>query len=115
MEFRKRAIDIVASDFSYLTVIDFGHIADGGVHFNLVWPHAASRAYDVAVVSDLRDRIYALVVEQLGGSYSAEHGVGPHNATYYQRYTDADAKRIAGAIKNTLDPARLCGSVDYGP
>lgn len=115
MEFRQRATDIVTKDFPYLTVIDFGHIADGGVHFNLVWPHAARPAYDAVVVSDLRDRIYALVVEQFGGSYSAEHGVGPHNATYYQRYTDGDVKRIAGVIKNTLDPAGLCGSVDYGP
>ena len=113
MEFRKTAIDIVSQDFPYLTVIDFGHIADGGVHFNLVWPHAASQAFDAAVVHALRDRIYALVVEQFGGSFSAEHGVGPHNALYYQRYTDASVKRIAGVIKDTLDPAGLCGTVNY--
>ncbi len=113
MEFRKAATEIVANGFPYLTAIDFGHIADGGVHFNLVWPHAASPAFDAAIVQDLRDRIYALVVEQFGGSYSAEHGVGPHNVPYYQRYTHTRVKQIAGAIKHTLDPAGLCGTVNY--
>ena len=113
MAFRKVATDIVAKNFPFLTVIDFGHIADGGVHFNLVWPHSAARAFDAAVVNGLRDQIYAVVVEQFNGSFSAEHGVGPHNASYYQRYTDGSVKRIAGAIKHTLDPQGLCGNVNY--
>lgn len=114
MEFCSTAARLVNEQFSHLKVIDFGHIADGGVHFNLVWPMDAELPYDAALVRLVRDQIYALVVEQFDGSFSAEHGVGPHNQSYYQRYTDVSAKTLAGGIKHLLDPQGLCGTVDFG-
>lgn len=114
MQFRRAAYDVMAQRFAHLTVVDFGHIADGGVHFNVVWPHDATPAYDAATVTALRDEIYALVVERFDGSFSAEHGVGPHNLAYYDVHVDPAAKALAARVQRLLDPQGLCGTVDFG-
>ncbi|MDR0225380.1 MAG: FAD-binding oxidoreductase [Burkholderiaceae bacterium] len=114
MAFCRAARALVAAEFPFLHVVDFGHIADGGVHFNVIWRHGADQAYDAATVQALRDRIYAMVVEEFGGSYSAEHGVGPHNLAYYRRYASPAARRLAQGLRRLVDPAQLCGSVDFG-
>jgi FAD/FMN-containing dehydrogenase len=114
MQFRRAAYDVMARRFAHLTVVDFGHIADGGVHFNVVWPHDATPAYDPDTVMGLRDEIYSMVVERFDGSFSAEHGVGPHNLLYYNVHVDTTAKTMAERIKKLLDPQGLCGTVDFG-
>src|SRR5690606_38048259 len=38
LDFRRAAISLVAEKFPGLRVADFGHIADGGIHFNVVAP-----------------------------------------------------------------------------
>lgn len=114
MAFCRAARAVVAQDFPFLHVVDFGHIADGGVHFNVIWRNDAEQAYDPATVHALRERIYALVVHEFAGSYSAEHGVGPHNIAYYRQYTPAPARRLAQGLRQLMDPQQLCGSVDFG-
>lgn len=114
MAFRKAASEYVQANFPHLLVVDFGHIADGGVHFNVIWPHAAPLAYDSVSVQKLRDEIYAMVVDRFDGSFSAEHGVGPHNLAYYRKYTGVRTQSIANGIKQMLDPLALCGTVDFG-
>jgi FAD/FMN-containing dehydrogenase len=49
-------------------VITFGHVADGNVHVNIVPAAAADGRHENAVFS---------FVASLGGSISAEHGIGP--------------------------------------
>ncbi|MCT9810234.1 FAD-binding oxidoreductase [Acidovorax sp. Be4] len=114
MAFCRAARAVVAAEFPFLHVVDFGHIADGGVHFNVIWRNDASQPYDAAAVQALRDRIYAMVVQQFAGSYSAEHGVGPHNSAYYHRYTTPTALQLAQGLRRLVDPRQLCGSVDFG-
>ncbi|MBP9939891.1 MAG: FAD-binding oxidoreductase [Comamonas sp.] len=114
MDFCRAARAVVAQDFPFLHVVDFGHIADGGVHFNVIWRSDASQTYDPAVVSALRDRIYAMVVQDFAGSFSAEHGVGPHNVAYYRQYTPPPARRLAQGLRQLMDPQKLCGTVDFG-
>lgn len=114
MAFCRAARAVVAQDFPFLHVVDFGHIADGGVHFNVIWRSDAAQPYDAATVTALRDRIYAMVVQKFAGSYSAEHGVGPHNLSYYQQYTPAPARRLSQGLRALVDPQQLCGTVNFG-
>ncbi len=114
MAFCRAARAVVAAEFPFLHVVEFGHIADGGVHFNAIWRSGAGAPCDAAVVQALRERIYALVVQQFAGSYSAEHGIGPHNIAYYQRYTAPAARRLAQGLRRLVDPQQLCGAVDFG-
>jgi uncharacterized glyoxalase superfamily metalloenzyme YdcJ/FAD/FMN-containing dehydrogenase len=115
MPFRRAAARLVASRYPELKVVDFGHVGDGGLHFNLVWPHQHCDSFDPDVVACVRDDIYDLVVNTFHGSYSAEHGVGPHNYAYYQRFTPTTAQRLSGGLQRLLDPKKVSGTVQFGP
>ena len=112
--FREEALALMAEHFGWIKVMDFGHWADGGCHFNMIWPKDATPAYDAAVVEQIRTRIYDLVVEKYQGSFSAEHGVGPYNLAYYRRYTSNSAQQLAGRLQTMLDPQRLLGLTWFG-
>lgn len=115
MRFRREASAIVASSFPHLRIVDFGHLGDGGLHFNLVWPHDCAPPWSSDVVERVRDAIYELAVRRFGGSFSAEHGVGPHNIDYYRKYTADAILRLAGAVQELLDPRGIGATVRFGP
>ena len=99
----------LASTHPFVRVCDFGHWGDGGTHLNLVWDAAHDGA--PALRSDLQDRVYEICVHFYAGSYSAEHGVGPHNQAAYSRFTDAPTKAVCHALKTHFDSARRLGRV----
>lgn len=112
--FRLAALAAVSSKFPFLHVCDFGHCGDGGDHFNIVWPanSSCSEGAFSKAVAVLQELIYGLVVEQHGGTFSAEHGVGPHNREFYERYTAPDERALARRLKAIFDPGGLLGNVD---
>jgi FAD/FMN-containing dehydrogenase len=111
LAFRQAARSWLAAEHPAITVFDFGHLADGGLHFNLVGKPAGA-----TTVPQLREQLYDLVVREFGGSFSAEHGVGSHNLASWRRHTPAAAQALAGRLQDLLDPNRLCASVDFrGP
>jgi FAD/FMN-containing dehydrogenase len=105
--FRTEAAALLAARYPEALLCDFGHRGDGGEHFNLVWPRDAARKLDETRQA-LRDDVYALIVAH-DGSFSAEHGIGPHNQLYYDRYTGAAQRAVAACLKAELDPAALLG------
>ena len=114
MRFRRDAMALVHTRYPHLLVVDYGHVGDGGLHFNLVWPDAHGEAYATDAVARVRDDLSALVMDGFRGSFSAEHGIGPHNLTYYLRYTPTAALRLAGRLQRLLDPQQLGGAVRLG-
>ena len=111
-ELRAELIELLATDYPWLRVCDFGHCGDGGDHFNLVWPNSAG-PYESTVVDEVRRLIYDRVVGKYGGSFSAEHGVGPHNSAYYKRYASPAERSLAGRLKKLCDPKGILGVVDF--
>ncbi|GAB2177127.1 FAD-binding oxidoreductase [Dongia sp. agr-C8] len=97
--------------FPGITVCDFGHVGDGGVHFNLVLPKADPRAADPAFEQGLRDFVVAVAVEGFAGSFSAEHAIGRRNQGMYARYTAAELRRLAAQFKASTSPGPL-GAVE---
>ncbi len=73
----------------------FGHLGDGNVHVNLL-----------GAATDHDDAILSLVLE-LGGTISAEHGVGVAKAPWLERARGADEIAAMRAIKRALDPQDL--------
>jgi len=53
-------------------------------------------------------------VNRFRGSYSAEHGVGPHNQAFYDLYTPELVREVCRLLKARLDPAGLLGTVRLG-
>lgn len=104
--FREEATALLAELFPQFILHDFGHIGDGGMHFNLVWPSELGKCQtDQAEAA--RALIFTLCVDAYHGSFSAEHGLGPINAAYYRRHTSPDVQRITEDLRQYLAPIAM--------
>jgi FAD/FMN-containing dehydrogenase len=105
---------LVAAAHPFVRVCDFGHWGDGGVHLNLVWRSEDAPRPAAALKALLQPEVYRLAVERFRGSFSAEHGVGPHNQAFYDRYTPELVRDICRALKARLDPQGRLGTTRLG-
>jgi FAD/FMN-containing dehydrogenase len=80
---------------------------------NLIWNDADVADAD-KLKAALQDRIYELAVVDFAGSYSAEHGVGPHNQRFYDRFTDPVVKALCRVLGDCCDPQGQLGTVRLG-
>ena len=110
-KFHTDAYALVEKHFPWLKIFDFGHCGDGGDHFNLVWPKDGSPDFDSTIASNVREAIYELAVVKYRGSFSAEHGIGPHNQIYYDKFTADPIKAFAGQIANMFNPSNRLGRI----
>lgn len=81
----------------------FGHLGDGNLHFNL-FPLRDAERDETAGAGVRATRIVHDLVQQLGGSFSAEHGLGRLKVDELERYGDPTRLWAMRAIKSALDP-----------
>ncbi|WP_415403797.1 FAD-binding oxidoreductase [Tateyamaria sp. SN3-11] len=81
----------------------FGHVGDGNLHYN-VFPMPGKTRADHLVERDKIKRIVHDLVHEMGGSVSAEHGVGRLKVDDLERYADPAKLAAIRAIKAALDP-----------
>jgi D-lactate dehydrogenase (cytochrome) len=82
----------------------YGHIGDGNLHFNLLPPAGQSiDAFRLGSGAALSECVHGLAAE-LGGSFSAEHGVGILKVRELARYEPPPALALMRALKAALDP-----------
>ena len=81
----------------------FGHLGDGNLHYN-VFPPTGGRAADHAEKAQEIQRIVHDLVQDHGGSISAEHGIGRLKRDDLIRYGDPAKLTAMRAIKAALDP-----------
>ena len=98
----KRLADIAECRYSI-----YGHIGDGNLHYNLLAPEGADaegfkREHGAALSRCVHD-----LAAELGGSFSAEHGVGKLKKGELAGYKDPQALAAMRAIKAALDPKGL--------
>jgi FAD/FMN-containing dehydrogenase len=74
----------------------FGHMGDGNLHVNVLTTPACDAVAIARMVHD--------VTAGLGGSISAEHGLGQYRVGEWLRLTADPAQRLAGAMRAALDP-----------
>ncbi len=103
-EFTRAAYELVAREFPDLVVYEYGHWGDGGTHLNLVWDPEQVEPDVETLTAAVQDRIYGLCVNEFEGSYSAEHGIGPHNRRHYERFAHPVVERVSEALRRELDP-----------
>jgi FAD/FMN-containing dehydrogenase len=84
-------------------VVSYGHAGDGNLHFNLSQKPGADTASFVARTHSLEVAMFDLV-ESLGGSISAEHGIGRLKAAEFARRADKVELSVMYALKRALDP-----------
>jgi FAD/FMN-containing dehydrogenase len=111
--FRAHLSSLVEGHFAGWVVLDLGHYADGGIHVGLLHPFSAGQP-DPGEADALRLAAYDLV-DELGGAFSAEHGIGPYNERYYHRFKDPAIQGLSGELKRVFNPRGILGVVDLGP
>lgn len=89
-----------------IRVAPFGHIGDGNIHFNLVQPEGADPAAFLAQDHAMMDTV-AEIVRKLGGSFSAEHGVGQLKTYMMPSWRGGAELQTMRRIKAALDPQDL--------
>lgn len=93
----------VVAGFGDFRINCFGHLGDGNLHFN-VFPAIGGQAADQrGKAAALSRAVYDLVMA-MGGSFSAEHGVGRLKVGDLERYGDPAKLAAMRAIKAALDP-----------
>ena len=78
-------------------------MGDGNIHFNFSQPVGDDPKAFMAREKDVNAAIYE-IVGRLGGSISAEHGIGQLKSDLLKRVKDPVALEMMRAIKHALDP-----------
>ena len=84
----------------------FGHLGDGNLHYNVSQPIGADTADYLARWHEVNAVVFEIVL-RMGGSISAEHGLGAmkgHEALRYKSPVEVAALR---AVRDALDPRRI--------
>jgi FAD/FMN-containing dehydrogenase len=84
-------------------VVSYGHAGDGNLHFNVSQKPDADFKSFVARGPVLELAMFDLV-ESLGGSISAEHGIGRLKAAEFARRADPVELAVMHELKRALDP-----------
>ena len=81
----------------------FGHLGDGNLHYN-VFPASGKSHEDYPGMRAKVGRLIHDIVDGLGGSFSAEHGIGRLKVEELERLGDPVKLDAMRAIKAALDP-----------
>ena len=105
-EFLERGDVLLENMVPDARLVAFGHVGDGNLHYDVAQPVGADGARFLAEGVAVTEAIYELVSE-LGGSISAEHGIGTIKKEHLHRYR-ADAElALMRALKTALDPRNV--------
>jgi FAD/FMN-containing dehydrogenase len=83
--------------------VPFGHLGDGNLHYNVSQPVGADAADFLARWHDVNAVVFDIVL-RMGGSISAEHGIGVLKRDELPDVKDKTAIELMRAIKAMLDP-----------
>lgn len=105
-EFITRADLALQQAFPEIRIVAFGHIGDGNLHYNQSTSGSTESAAFIAAQPAVNRIVYDLVHE-LGGSISAEHGIGQLKCEDLLRYKSPVEIEMMRAVKRALDPQGL--------
>lgn len=88
-------------------LVNFGHLGDGNLHFNVQAPEGADAAVFLREQEDRVNRIVYDAVWRWRGSISAEHGIGSLKVDTLPQYKDPVALGLMRQIKQALDPHNM--------
>jgi FAD/FMN-containing dehydrogenase len=101
-----RAGAALEARFPDIRIVAFGHVGDGNIHYNCSKSERQEAAAFFAESPEVNHLVYE-VVNDLGGSISAEHGLGVLKRDEIRLYKSPLELELMRAIKRTLDPHGL--------
>ncbi len=93
----------LAAAFPGVRMINFGHLGDGNLHYNVSPPAGAPAAPFMARQEAINRLVYD-AVDAHGGSISAEHGLGQLKREAIRRYKSPNDLALMRTLKRALDP-----------
>jgi FAD/FMN-containing dehydrogenase len=84
-------------------IMPFGHLGDGNVHYNMLQPETMSADAFVALKDEVQRQVFDLVAA-LGGTISAEHGIGRLKRAELAARKSPIELALMRQIKQALDP-----------
>ena len=83
--------------------VPFGHLGDGNIHYNVSQPIGGDTADFMSRWHEVNEVVFAIVL-RMGGSISAEHGIGVLKRDELPDVKDKVAIELMRGIKAMLDP-----------
>jgi FAD/FMN-containing dehydrogenase len=105
-EFLDKAGAALEARFPDVRIDAFGHVGDGNIHYDVLAAKGADQAAHAAA-RDQGARIVNDIAASLGGSISAEHGLGTMKTAEALRYKAPAEVAALRAIRAALDPKRI--------
>ena len=105
-EFIREAQAALEARFPGVRLICFGHLGDGNLHYNAYLPERLRSDAAARDAHDITETVYD-IVQQYGGSFSAEHGIGLSKVAELARYKSAVELDLMRTVKRALDPQGL--------
>ncbi len=100
------SIGAVAALIPGVRPVPFGHLGDGNIHMNFEQPEGMDGDAFLARSHDIMEAVNG-VVQRLGGSFSAEHGVGQLKPGMMEAWRGGAELLAMRRIKAALDPAGI--------
>ena len=85
-------------------IVAFGHMGDGNFHYTAMQPLGADPTAFPG--PDLTELVYETATA-LGGSISAEHGIGIARRADLARFKDRESLALMRAVKHAIDPSNV--------
>jgi FAD/FMN-containing dehydrogenase len=104
--FLEKMDELVKGIGSEFEVVWYGHIGDGNLHMNIIGPVGLAAEEFERSCAKISEQTYALT-ESLGGSISAEHGIGLLKQPWLDRTRSPAEIGMMQAIKKVFDPAGI--------
>lgn len=104
--FIARASEAVEREIPGIRPVPFGHIGDGNVHFNLSQPEGMDKDEYLAQWDRMAGIVHS-IVREMGGSISAEHGVGRMKRDEIAATKDPVEIEMMQTLKHAFDPAGI--------
>jgi FAD/FMN-containing dehydrogenase len=104
--FTEETARAVEMRFPGTRVVAFGHLGDGNVHFNVRAPTGAGDGWLAGQGEEVSAFVYEAVTA-VGGSISAEHGIGQMKREALARTAGGTRLSVLRAVKGALDPQSL--------
>jgi FAD/FMN-containing dehydrogenase len=105
-ELIRRASEACRALIPGIRPVPFGHMGDGNIHMNLQQPVGMDPAAFLARSHDIMDTVNE-VVRDLGGSFSAEHGIGRLKTDMMEDWRGGAELDVMQRIKAAIDPRGL--------
>jgi len=107
-QFVEEATAAVCQHYPEMDVVIVGHMGDGNIHFiPMLSFERWSALADKAGISIGVRRLVNDIAHKLGGTFSAEHGIGQTGMSEMAHYKSETELRLMRAIKAAIDPNRV--------